>query len=500
MNYVPSDRERRVVPRWRDSPTTLLAGELGSWQQATREISVGFEHLQEKVADWRSDRRPTLAAEVASAALVLDAVSEGQEAAEFLLQGSVQSTEAARKVARRVLGQEGVTPLTLNMFEDTVAPTDLVKQRIHTMRKRLHNEPRNAISWVDLARLYSTKGQSRHAADAMRRALLLAPRNRFVLRSASRLFLHFGEPDRAHDVLKNSETIRRDPWILSAEIAMAGLAKRQSKLTKVANDLLGSSSISPRHLSELGSAMGTLQLTAGNRRQARRLFNNSLIDPTDNAIAQANWAKRLNLGVDIMEGHLSSPFSFEARAWDRYYASDWLGALQQAIEWFEDEPYSSEPLILGSFIASVAIEDYDQAVSLCRKGLVSNPDLAVLRNNLIFALASQNRLDEAEAEYEGIRHRSLELEDKVSRIANSGLIQYRRANIDAGRKLYGEALELAGRSSDSDLRLLAAIFWIREEMRTGGEQASLLKSEIEEEVKKSSDPGVRLAVSKLYWF
>ena len=487
-----------MVPRWRDSLIALSAGELGSWQEATREIPISFEHLRGKVDDWRSDRRPTLAAEVASAALVLDAVSEGQEAAEFLLQGSVQSTEAARKVARRVLGQEGATPLTLNMFEEVAAPTDLVKPRIHTMRKRLHNEPRNAITWVDLARLYSMIGQSRHAAEAMSLALLLAPRNRFVLRSASRLFLHSGEPDRAHDVLKNSETIRRDPWILSAEIAVAELAKRQSRHTKVAKDLLGSSSISPRHLSELGSAMGTLQLTAGNRRQARRLFNDSLIDPTDNAIAQANWAKRLILGVDIREDHLSSPFSFEARAWDRYYASDWSGALQGVSEWFEDEPYSSEPLILGSFVASLAMEDYDLAVSLCRKGLVSNPDLTLLRNNLIFALASQNLLDEAEAEYEDIRNHSLKLEDEVCRIANSGLIQYRRGDIESGRRLYREAFELAGRSSNPDLRLLAATFWIREERRTKSEQEPLLLSEIEEEVKKSSNPAVRLAVSKLH--
>ena len=48
----------------------------------------------------------------------------------------------------------------------------------------------NPIVWVELARLYIMHDQVEKAERALLTALHLAPDNRFVLRSATRFFIH----------------------------------------------------------------------------------------------------------------------------------------------------------------------------------------------------------------------------------------------------------------------------------------------------------------------
>src|SRR5207249_126382 len=105
-----------------------------------------------------------------------------------------------------------------------------------------------------------------------------------------------------------------DPWLVAAEVAVSPLAGRTSRLIKHGRRLLESHQFEPIAVSELASAIGTEDLAAGSVRRARQLFGSSLNDPTENAVAQAEWASRHDAGFKFEERLLDVEYSYEARA------------------------------------------------------------------------------------------------------------------------------------------------------------------------------------------
>lgn len=90
-------------------------------------------------------------------------------------------------------------------------------------------------------------------------ALRLFPFNRFVLRCASRMFIHHGDVERGHAILKACPAVKTDPWLLSAEIAAASINEKASTLIKHGQAMLELRGIGKFHLSELASAIGTVE-------------------------------------------------------------------------------------------------------------------------------------------------------------------------------------------------------------------------------------------------
>jgi Flp pilus assembly protein TadD len=77
------------------------------------------------------------------------------------------------------------------------------------LRQHVYRFPDDAFSWADLALGFMTIGKKDAARRAMTVALHLAPFNRHVLRCASRMYLHLGDPERAHDLLKENAATKR---------------------------------------------------------------------------------------------------------------------------------------------------------------------------------------------------------------------------------------------------------------------------------------------------
>jgi len=130
----------------------------------------------------------------------------------------------------------------------------------------------------------------------------------------------------------------------------------------------------------------------------------------------------------------------------------------------QDEPFSTRPPQLASYIAAVIKFDFPLCELFCRSGLLGNPSNHILLNNLSVALANQDRLDEAEEEYRKIDWDSASNAKDPTRYATKGLIAFRRGNFDQGRELYQMATDAArARDAKEDL-VLAYIHWAREEM------------------------------------
>jgi tetratricopeptide (TPR) repeat protein len=221
----------------------------------------------------------------------------------------------------------------------------------------------------------------------------------------------------------------------------------------------------PWHLSELASALATMELASGSTRRARKLFHLALKQPTENTIAQARWAASLDSGIRLEQKHYDDPRSAEARAWRFYYEGKWEAALRNFWTWHFDQPFSSNPCATGSFVASEILGNYDDAADFATSGLTANPDHPTLLNNLAFALIHNGKPAAATAALARIRGQ-IQVEHWIPVLATQGLFHFRYGDLDRGRELYRLAIEKAKRVRP-DLAVLAKLHLALEERLVG---------------------------------
>jgi tetratricopeptide (TPR) repeat protein len=448
----PPRGERNIIPRWRSFDETRRRGELGPLPGPTRrnwKPSTANRELRSE--DFKKRPIGPIAADLVGSALV------------------VGKSEVALEAAREIdSGRLAVSPLARELAQELLSPSarDRAELRIGDLRRRLAHNPRNALRWTDLARHYTVTGKALKAERAIRIALELAPENRHVLRCAARLFVHQGKLDRAQALLAGAARTRHDPWLIASEIATAMAAGQPPTTVRRARALLDSSDFSNFDLTEMASALATLEMDAGDARLSRKLFRRSLEEPTENSVAQAAWAaRRVQLEVD--EEALSTPSSWEARAIAAQRAGKWKGAVAEASRWWEDQPFASGPAVFGSYEASKG-GDFEKGFRFAQDGLVANAGEFILHNNAAFCLLSLNRIDEAEYHLGKIDEGELSSQERVVLTATRGLFYYRTGRPVEGRAAYLTAIE---RAKDVHVRTLARIILAREELRLGQPEA-----------------------------
>lgn len=468
MALLLEDKDRKVIPQWRDFTTAAALGELDSLQSISQTPVSQGDFFREKLEDWKTNKTVAFATDLVGAAYVLHRGDEAAEAISFVLSPDSGAPAIARVLDQKIgARQDKWASQVPPVLDEDVNP----RQEVHKLKARVHDDPRNSILWVELARCYAILGVVEKARRAMSVALSMAPRNRFVLRAASRLHVHLDDYDYAHELLLRAEPTLSDPWLLSAEIALASVAGRTSRLIKAGKQMLSSGDFDSLHTSELASALATLELGAGDIRKSRKLFRQALLKPNDNSVAQAVWASRQIRDFDIDPNYLETPYSFEARAWTNYVQADWIKALSESWKWFYDQPFSTRPAVHGSYIASVILEDHEQSAQIAREGLVANPHDFTLLNNLTFALANSGRVSEAEEQFGKIKIPELKPREHIVFLATRGLLCYRRGQLEEGRTLYLEAIKRASGASFATLRSRAALHWAFEELRSNTQAA-----------------------------
>ncbi len=189
------------------------------------------------------------------------------EAARFLLQDDISSSLWMRRLARRALRTPGSAD-EHQVFPNKQEQSGLQSQ-IRILRQLLRVEPLDAIIWADLSRTYAILGLNDQAERCMTVALQLAKDNRFILRSAGRLWIHLGDTEKAHDIIIKANSTRYDPWLLAAEVAIADLAGKKPRYVKSGRRLLSDGHVSVAHMSELASALATLEISHGNIKHSR---------------------------------------------------------------------------------------------------------------------------------------------------------------------------------------------------------------------------------------
>lgn len=493
MTASPSSEKRRVIPRWRTLLHTNTC-ELASLKKPDHSKLADSDLMSEKMDAWLEEDSLQAARELIFAAA---ATREAAVVTKKIIAKSnlAQSPILDHVVSNLIRGDNGTTFELKELERQTTG----ARGSIRLLKERLQQFPRNAFLYVELARQYLILGQLNPAKLAIERACALAPNNRYILRSACRFFVHSMEFDKAHDVLNRSDALPYDPWLMASEIATSQLASQKSKHVRGAKRIFGDQDFSNFELSELKAAVATLELESGTSRHGRKLIRESVVEPNDNALAQFNWASSLGLtGVDIEELDIPKiPSAFEAEQIQLQEKSEWKKAVSACVQWQRDEPFSVRPASSGSFLATTMLGDAVLSQRFAEQGLQANPQNTLLRNNLIVALADQNRVPEASAEFEKLTKPTKNDESFDIYIATSGLIAFRSDQHDAGRELYAHAIENAERRKDYRLSLLARVFLAREEARINQETAARLVSEIEDKLKKRPDNQISGALCAL---
>jgi hypothetical protein len=441
--------------------TTTATGELVSVnpQQNTEiEKSVAVRLAQEfdlRLKEWRQELDTAAAEELLAAAIVVGTVeNEEVRAAATLIASDQNALSGSKDIARSILGL--VNP---EIHEPLSGETAKMHIEIARRKRLLRMYPRDALLLTETALQYTNLGMSEPASRLLRAAAAVAPNNRYVLRSLTRFWVHSGEPDRALYFLSKSDATRHDPWLMAAQMAAEDVARRAPSFWREAKRILSAERFSSFELTELAAAAGTLQLEAGSHKLARKMFRRSLAAPTENAVAQVQWASRRDPTIEIP--HSLTANASEALAWEKLAVRRWQETLIATKNWQDIEPFSARPAVMGSFVAVAHLGDGRSGEEFSRKGLIANMGTSVLHNNLAVAMAIQGKVDEATRELESVKAPQTIIEEIVN-LATRGLIQMRRGNLNAGAELYQRSIRLAISKKDPVLWCRASAHYVYE--------------------------------------
>ena len=482
MSTILDDPVRRTVPRWRFWEDAVQLGDVDSAHEARKPKKPNLDGLERAKSDWETHQTLPFAGDFLGVAYALGQGSLAKDAADFIRNIPIKS-KAATDLANKILFEEEQG--SSSPSEPPILQREDRHKRIADLKNLLSRFPRHPIAYMDLAREYVALGQGRSAKKPVMMALALAPNNRFILRSASRFFLHRRDdpdndidPEQAHDILRKSERVKVDPWILAAEIAVASAVGRTSRLVKVGRNLVNSENLSPSHISELASALATLELTAGKIREGKRLLRRALEKPTENVLAQAGWLGR-QIGdlLEINSINWEIPGAYEYRAWANIINKNWVDSLKAAELWQRDEPFSKRSAVFGSWVALTSVDDFKKAEALARQGLIMHSKDFFLLNNVAVALAYMGKVVEADREFEKINKEEANGVYKSTYLATKGLIKFRYGLVEDGRRLYREAVDEAKKRNNLQIANWALLHFAREEFQHAPIKGKMLMEE-----------------------
>lgn len=461
-------KDRRVIPNFRSLQKTAQTGGLKSSLKDIQRNLVKDPHIDSLKADWIAQKSLGVASEILSTGLLVDPDGELVKEASIYVLNANKASKSQKMLSRHILSKEitqVIPERTLDWFIEENHKRTIYK-RIAKYKKQSIDFPRDALNYVELSRLYLILGQEEQAKKNILIALNLGGQNRYILRSAVRLFVHTKDFEIAQYFLRRYKYLKFDPQILSAEIALSTLRERFSPFIKHGQGLIDLNKFSASGLTELSAALGTVELIDGSLKKSRKYFETALLDPNDNSLAQVEWATNeaaiFNLNIfDYNE----VAHNYEALTIDSYYSDNWQGVIDSAEKWFIDAPFSTRPVRMASFVSLAYLDRQELAIKFCKAGLTTHPGNPRLINDLAYSLGLLNKTDEAINFINQIDIKSVS--DPVVKnvlTATNGLIEFRKGNNEVGRALYLKSIEGLINLKKKELSKVATLNYIREEI------------------------------------
>ena len=484
------DKHQRVpVPKWRalsNTPSTELVSSRNV--QPGQELAMArTDRMHALYALWQETPTIDHALELLDCASFMDDKSPFYGSASQII-NSRDVTKTSKFVAQRVIHP---VPMGVAPLQDSMNKVH-IRRVIANNRVRLRDQVRNGLLHAEQARLYAMIDETNAAESSFARALAAISDNRHILRSFARFMVHIGQPEAALSKLRKSSAIATDPWVQAAEIAISEHHHVGSKVAKSASKMLDTLQVRNVHVSELATALATLEWHSGNRKRFNKRFKESLSYPSENALAQATWFFREVPGeVPEEKSSLLVPMlsqSAEALTYDLLKKRKWDDAVQSFSSWQSEESFSEHIAIEGSFYAISFAQDYDSAISICQNGLLANSNSHSLLNNLCYAECRRGSLANAVKTMERLKSVYSGWKSSPVYLATDGMLSCSLGHHGPGRSRYVEALKSAQANNDEALSRRIKMHWIQEEALSGmvtRSQADRLVGAIQMELDKS---------------
>jgi Tfp pilus assembly protein PilF len=335
--------------------------------------------------------------------------------------------------------------------------------KVHRLRAIVRETSDRPLVWSELSRQYLILGEDDKARRAMKAALQLAPDNVYLTRCAVRMYTHLDEHAVAMKLLHRHNRSEGNPWLLAADVAISSTIGKTSRNLRHAQDILARDRTNSHNLSELAASVGTVELERGSRKRGRELFTKSLIAPTENSLAQAQWCVSNGESLGIPESAWDVHSSHEATALASRSAVDFATMIASCRAWFAEEPFSSRPAALAS-TACFDPELRASAKAFATLGLEYAPANSDLLNNRAVCHAYDGSTELAFADLSaaintpGFQHYGIAL-------ATLGLICYRSSEPKLGRECYEKSIHFFKNSGETESALRASVHMAIEESR-----------------------------------
>jgi tetratricopeptide (TPR) repeat protein len=459
---------RHMVPRWQSINASRIAGETASILPVKPQTIELQQRIYKQMLDQFEVEKFTFSNS--------PNIENAEEVISKAIFFNIHHDEIIGTAAQLLLDDES-THTTLRHFaqvilhgrhEDVHSPLPKIEANIRIeiarRKKFMLLNPRDSRLMGETALLHVNLGQLDKAQKLLEKALILAPNDRYLLRSAARFFIHSDDVEHAAWVLDNRPISKHDPWLAAALMACNNVIDGKLKNYKAIKNLARNENFSARTRSELQSEIATLELVSGANNRGGKWLQMSSIDPTENTIAQIEWASRklMNDTNRFMETDFS--ISHEAAANKAYANADWIAALDSCELWLEYEPFSSRPAVFGTFIACLGGVDTHRGIMLAKKGILANPSADALYNNLAVLYAYTGDINQADEMLEkadkllrfAIANRGADSTYLFIHDATRGLIEFRKGNIGNAVESYMKAIGIAAekKQKTSCLRLL----------------------------------------------
>lgn len=433
--------------------------------------------------DWLSEKDLVSAIHILSYEIFFEDLTSSVEVLDFLKLNRSELNCIELEILNLALRQT-------NSAENDIELLDLQDDNSIVL-KQLRNQNRldtyNPMIWCDIGYYYAAMGLLKKAERAYRVAVSLNNSNKYIVRSAARFFLHIDEPEIALDILIKSPRFRYDPSLVSAEIAISELIKKNSAHSNVGKKLVADESISINEKNELLAQLATLEFSYGKQSLGKKFVKECLIAPNENSLAQFEYlSSKFPIDNHFNSSDYNVLFLYEALARNNFAKMNFEQSFQNSLQWFGFQPISSKPAILASYIAATVLEKFDDAINIIRRALKSSPDNHALQNNLAFSLARSGRLIEAQEEMDKIHISGLATSDKAVLNATEGFISIQSGNLSVGVESYKKAFEFFKMENNEIMLARAYYFFCRAIKPYLPDDYAFLIKEVERLSKKNS--------------
>jgi Tfp pilus assembly protein PilF len=452
MSIINDYTNRQLIPRLLTFETSnILSLNISSVNSNINDFE--FRNYSKLKIEWETEKNIILAIEMLVYEIVHNSLTINIELITFLNSRKEHLNQIEKEIlfiANAKYNNEKSMPS--NKSDDKIF--DYIKK----IKKLNRINPLNSLQWCNLGYYYTKLGQKNKAKKAFLTSIGLNNSNRHIVRSVARFFLHIEDIEFGHKILTMSPRINNDASLISAEIAYSELMKKRSKFIDKGIKLKDDENISVFEKNELLAQIATLEFSHGKNSKGKLLVEKCLLDPNENSLAQISFLKNKRNIESITEIIPTVIFQYEALARSFFSDADFEKAFENAKEWFHFQPFSDHPASLSTYIATEILDRQQEAIDIAKSALTITPDSVTLKNNLAFALAKNNRAEEALNIINGINKNEISDYDRAVLSATDGFIAFKLDDLKSAKFGYDEAIKYFRLNKNDEISLARALY------------------------------------------